>query len=851
MCQRAGTVFRHVLAFLLLAALQAGTVDAEWVVPPQREAQIQALLDPWLLDGPVAQGVRWSGLSIGKSSFTFELAVSAPVPQQAKVTVAWEPAGPSLPAATVRLEPLAAPNPELAAAVALLQEKLQRRPAAQLLAAIVQWNQPAVPPPAPRALPLPGAFGLRAAAQTLPVPTWPALTGVLLASGLLALWLRRKSPAAAGAAALLLGGGLGWLYVAAAPIAALGHRRFEVYAQREYFLLTVLLALVTAGWVLLLARGVATFAAAGAQSPARRTVFLAAVVALVAFGVRFGLCDLNLMTDADSGYSRLLAYFGGFGGVHVLLTWLLPASARSDMTLHMQLVRGIASLGPPLLTLVAHRLGLSVRAAFWAGLLLACWPIHAALSASDVLQGPVLTLTLLAMLQWRSVDLTSNFAGFLTLSFAIWARPELALTLAPALGVALPLLAKPHARRVAVLGFLWFAVALGCRWLSFAALDLRPADNLVGLVGRAGWPRSLLADPVLLPWLIPAGLALAVAAIVVPKMRPAPQEVTDPDHPQPVDEAERQVRGWQAALAGSFSAVLGRKGPRKNNSIESQPCVPGRIAQRAHLATQRQASPATSSCCTAPKAWRRALPGRAGAPLVALGFAAIALIFGVASLRCETYTQLEFVRYAAPGAIWLCLLAAAGWEALTSALGQRGARVAMIVITGAIVMLPLLHLDYLGRRYDSSAEAPAFLRAVAHLPPGARLIVPGETRDDGLNPCQRYRLLAAWAQRAQPQLATLTVLCAADWLAQPLPAGGAPVFWFHGTDCQVPSAAVRAADLGACRALEAATQRQIVWQEELDLWHRRAVTASTEPPPPGHTPHYSLHLDRVLLPDAP
>ena len=722
---------------------------ATWVVPPGHEAAIVHLAAPWQLDQAVSPDVRWTGVAIGRDSVAFTLTETTPAAAQVTVTLGWQPDQQPLPPPTVRIQP-AAPSPLLAAAAHDLQTRLVSIPPAVLARDVLTWLAPPPPPPKPGDVRVFRPYPWSEVSSALaPLPVWLVFAAV--GCGALAWWLgRRRLPLLARVVAAVTFAGLPlWAWQSLAPLLdpdPFAH--LHVFLRREVAALTVLLAVVGLGVVSLIHHGWRELRRPDAAVFQVRLAWTALLVAVVSAVVRYGLADLNLMTDADSGYERLLTYLGGYGGDHLLLTHLLPDTASGDLLAYMAGIRALATLGPPLWVLVAGQLGLPLLGATLAGLALAVWPIHAALSASDVLQGPVLTLMAVALLQWRARDRGLPIFGALTLGYAIWCRPELALTLAPCALVAAPAW-RDNRRRALVLGGIALAAIVGLRGVSLHAIHLTSGQSDRGFALQVA-PSSLVPDPALLPWFLAAGLLLAIA----------------------------QVRRWP------------------------------------------------------PLAW------------VALVGSLVGLLLGAA--RAHTLTELEFIRYSAPAAPWLAVLAALGWTLTLAKLPQP--RVVALALLLAMLAHPWLLRGYLRRTYDSTAEAPLFLAAAAQVPTGATLVVPGEARDDGLNPCQRYRLLLAQAQKAGT-LPAVESVCANDLLAgqRALPAGR-PTYWFHGTDCHVSSAIASQTDLGSCAALESRFARASLWTHALDLWHRRAVTTSADPGPPGHQPEVRLHLDRLIVP---
>lgn len=152
------------------------------------------------------------------------------------------------------------------------------------------------------------------------------------------------------------------------------------------------------------------------------------------FFVRFVLTEPNILTDGGSGYGRVMRYTEGYGGVAVLVK-LFPSEWSAFMWRAMLVPRVLGALSPVLLAWVARGLGFGRAVALIAGLALASLPVHAALTASDLLVGSLSSLQLaglaLVLVSRRNQRADLFAAGVALAAWAMWVRPEGALGLLP------------------------------------------------------------------------------------------------------------------------------------------------------------------------------------------------------------------------------------------------------------------------------------------------------------------------------------------------------------------------------------------------------------------------------------
>ncbi len=746
---RRWTVCGTLLAVALLG-LPGADAFATWIVPPAQEAAILRLAEPWQMDAEVVPGVTWRAVAIRQDALVFGLVEAGAPPIEVAVT--WEPGQRQQPHVAVAVQAPKGGSQRLRDAAETLRARLQLRAPTVLPRDVLRWVEPEVRPMGTPSQLTFQRFSLTECVDAArPPPVW--LTGAAVACALCAAWAlrRRMRPSAVALVAVTLVGLPAWLWQYLAPATTGGiPEQIHEYTRREFLALSVLLAVVGLGWLGLIVRGLRALRGVRASRAHVRVALASVGVGLVSAAIRYGLTDLNLLSDGAAGYGRLLVYFSGYGADHVLLYYLLPDRVSGDMTAHMAGIRALSTLAPPLLVVAAYRLGMGTLGAGLAGLTLAVWPLHAAISASDVLQGPVLTLVALGVVQLRSTADAQQFLGFLTLGFAVWARPELALTLLPFAAVAW---IAPRRRRdhwPVLAGTLALLAILVIRWNSMQLMGLFSRSTLGIGAMLSHLSHSPWADSALLPWFV--------------------------------------------ALGG----------------------------------------------LAAPLAWRR----QRGVLGVAVLGACVAL--GLAAARSNPASPLEFCRFAMPAVPWLSVLAALGWTALANRLPPATRAPAVALLAVGLLALPIALHGYLGRHYDSTAEEPLLRQAVSGLPAGTTLVVPGEARDDGLDPCLRYATVLAHLA-ATGQAKPLQVVCAQALLDGKLPSGPGPSYWFHGTDCMLAVSGKPLDRLGNCAAIEAKFARQRVWQAPLELWNRRSVTSHADPGPPNHQPAALLFLD-VLQP---
>jgi len=227
------------------------------------------------------------------------------------------------------------------------------------------------------------------------------------------------------------------------------------------------------------------------------------LVALWSGVVRFALAEPNILTAGGPGYSRVMSFRRGFGGLSVLVDWLFPDATETDLWHAIPLPWVLAALAPPLLVVLARSLGLPRRVALLAGLCLASIPAHAAMYSSDFLMGGALSVTLAG---WACLAHARESRPFLflmggaLLGYAVWWRPEAPIALAIAGLIVLPRLRLCYRSPALLIGAAWAAVngvaSAGC---TLAA----------GSAGHASWSGPTRLVEALVPY-------LADAAVVPP-----------------------------------------------------------------------------------------------------------------------------------------------------------------------------------------------------------------------------------------------------------------------------------------------------------------------------------------------
>lgn len=554
------------------------------------------------------------------------------------------------------------------------------------------------------------------------------------------------------------------------------------------------------------------------RDPGLRRSLLAEVpaplaIATIAAVVRFAGTTRNSFMDADVANMRLLHFDGLHDGLNVLIRFLLPASLEGFYAPAVLVVSVLAALTPPLAVLLARGLGCTRPVAALAGLMLACWPLHAALYTSDVVQGPVVTFA----------------------------------TLALALGAVSGRLRAPGPLAVAAL---WLAWLIWCR---------PEVVLVVGLLGVAAWPG--LWGFRRRPWLWMAGLWLLASVGVRLLLISA--------------EVAAHLSEMVQAPGAPGPVAVGHPAPSGGPVLQGLGGVVGAM------------HPAVLPLWL----WVPALPG-----LRACGSTARALVLGsvaVATLLVLgpwglDLTRIEFYRYsaiAAPGVaiasaegvLWMAgTLARWRWrrtsgfpgaDAAAKARAERWARVAWAAVVLWVCLTPAWYRGYLTRSYGPTVDRAVFGAILPKVEPSCGFVVPGEARDDGLDPGLLYVELAReHADRVAPGSPPAKVVVASEFAATVQRTGRLPQLsapgeggqgagdpcwiWHRGSACyfNVDLVVGEVPDPGGCKALEAAVTFESLDMRAMPLRHHSGVVNPDREVAPWWVPDARLGSARVTGP---
>lgn len=626
-----------------------------------------------------------------------------------------------------------------------------------------------------------------------PFPTWLLLLllGAIGGAGFLALWGGRglstfaAAPRRFGPVLVLLGSAavtvLWWWMSRGLPEpgwdglfpAMDGGRPEMTLVVREFALVNIILGVAVVGVVVAALAGLRRLAASGVTRDALATVGLAVLVLGISMIIRLGFTEPNILTDGGTGHDRVLTFWHDFGGLSVLISWLLPGQLEGRIWPGIRVLTILSSLAPVSLLLLSLGAGLRRSVAVLAALALACWPLHAALYTSDFLNGGILSLNL-AGLAFGVGALRLNRAWLLLpgaglLAFSVWCRPEAVLHLIPAAVIAV-LAVRRWARRAEV----WAAAA----WVGLSVTALLFSGEL----RAAGQDREIrFANLVFIHWesLVHAGF------VAFP---------------------------WWLLLGLLPGAAAGRR-PRWLSFL----IVAGLLS-----------------------GW---------APMV-LG--------GVPE------DLLEGFRYGTFLCPWLAITSATGLHWLVSRVPAGRWRMgALGLVIAAVALTPLFHLDYLGTIYGARASDEAFRRVLRAIPATCGVVVPGERRDDGLDPAKRYPYIA-WEERDDDQAVSGggRVISAVEFLdavrdgrvprvAEDSPDGEAferdPCWYvFFSGECQATQEMSRDfPDPGTCRALEAALDLEPVEIMSRGFRFHRLIAQPGVTVPPLYAADFPVRLMRV------
>ncbi|MFH1529745.1 MAG: hypothetical protein ABIK09_03300 [Pseudomonadota bacterium] len=540
MSRARATVGLALLALLPPAeVLGGGTGAPNWVVPGGQEEQILALVAPNRTLAPVLPGTWFDRIEITDEAIIFVVSGREPPAGPLSIHLGWDATAPS--GATPppwRLEVKgAAEAGALTESVALLRGRIEARLTPEVYDGLLQYVADSggdLTEVAPDWIErVAGTFGLvwrerwnrglvqyalrdvDATAPALPSP-WilaPLLALVLAGIGFMVRRRRISTPVLAVAAAGLAALAAWWVH---APLSEAGtivvdqplpvlawlvpaHREFAV---AQVFLLTAIVSSIL---------GIAALVRRGRGPGLGRVLLEAGAVAVVSLLVRLVLVAPNLYSRGGGGGERLLRYVPGEGGIGLVAAWVLPRGELGFIWSAVIAVAIFSSLGPPLLYLLGRSLRLSATASLVAGFALACWPLHAMISASDLLAAPVLTVGLAAWAFSARAAATDRPALLLPaaglLAWAVWCRLDGILVLLPAVAMIAPA-ARGWLRRTELWGAAaWVGLAVVCRLLAWPV-----ASGPEPWAGAPAVAALLVPGPVAFPWwlvlLIPGGVAL-------------------------------------------------------------------------------------------------------------------------------------------------------------------------------------------------------------------------------------------------------------------------------------------------------------------------------------------------------
>ena len=261
-----------------------------------------------------------------------------------------------------------------------------------------------------------------------------------------------------------------------------------------------------------------------------------------------------------------------------------------------------------------------------------------------------------------------------------------------------------------------------------------------------------------------------------------------------------------------------------------------------------------------PVLWRR----HRVAGLVAAGGVA-----GYLSLRVggSPPDLLEFFRYLTPVMAWSSLMVGLGLVRLVDlAPSGRPRQGIALFLCIAFLATPVFHRQYLAVGYAPGASDAVFRQVLAFLPEDAAVIVPGETRRDGLDPSSRYRYVA-WEEfpGRGASIPGYRVVSAAAFLefvrverripgvdeldldAEGTREGGTRWFYFRSGECLVAHGfdARSAQDPGSCRGLEEVLELEPVETWPVPFRDHRLVTQPRERRRPKFDDDFAFVLYRV------
>ncbi len=519
----------------------AGEGPPNWVVPAGQEARILSLVAPNKTLAPVLPGTWFDRIEITDDAIIFVVSGREPPGGPASIHLGWDArAASDLAPPPWRLEVRgdAAPGP-LADSVSLLRERIESRLTPELYNGLLSY---VADPGGDLAMEAPdwiervaGTFGLvwrerrsrglvQYSVRDVNV-TAPAIPSVWFLVPLLAMAaagiaagarrIRRAGPRAgepaawwplmAGVVVSLAGLFAWWLHaplseagtiVADHPPAVLS---WLVPAHREF----ALVQLFFFACILGCAVGVFEAVRRDREKGLGRLLIGVGLVGVVSVLVRLEMTAPNLYSQGAGGMERMLRYSPGDGGLGVIAAWALPGSQVGFIWPAVSVGALVSALAAPLICLLGRGLRLSMTASVLAGLVVACWPVHAMISSSDLLAGPLLTIGVAA---WAFTGAAVSrdrplllLPAAALLAWGVWCRLDGALLLLPALGILAPASRRWSRRPELWAALAWVGLALLGRGLAWPGVSgpepWVPGDALSTIlrVGHAVIPWWLIA----------------------------------------------------------------------------------------------------------------------------------------------------------------------------------------------------------------------------------------------------------------------------------------------------------------------------------------------------------------------
>lgn len=550
-----------------------------------------------------------------------------------------------------------------------------------------------------------------------------------------------------------------------------------VFPVREFAVVAVFLAVMLAALLAATGAGLCRLLRPGERRAALETAGLAALVLGLSLVIRVGFTAPNVLTDGGSGHERVLLYGPNYGALSVLISWLLPGQLEARVWPAIRVLTVLAAIGPASLFLLARGAGMGRVAALLSALALACWPLHAALYASDFLNGAVLTLFVSGLaFAFGALRLDRPWLllpGAALLGFAIWCRPESPIHLLPALLPGIMALRRWGHRFETWAAAGWISMALGALLMSMTARPeiYRALGHIAGPVFPL-WESIALAGFTAFPWWLVAGIPLGLIGA---------------------------LRPWTLLAL----IVLG----------------------------------------------------------LGSGFVPVAL-GGIPE------DLLEGFRYGTLMMPWFALLSGAGLSwAVTRIPPGRVRTVAYALVLGAVCVTPIVHRDYLGTAYGSHVSDRTFREALRSIPARCGVVVPGEAREDGLDPAVRFVYIAAEERRLDPSrppaehvVGAATFMAAARALegvpqvtsfyeAEAPGEGEACWYVFLSGECQatqgMDSDPDRFYDPGSCKDLEASLELEPLGTLARGFRYHRLLAVPRVMTPPKHAPDFEVRLFRL------